>query len=253
MPCIRTRHLLITVSAAAMLIAQAEAGPPFRTDDPEPVEHLHWEIYIASQLAHDRDALTGTAPHLEVNNGPLPDLQLHLIVPLAYAEPQGGAFREGLGDVELGAKYRFVQESDLVPQIGTFPLVELPTGSRSRGLGNGLAQFFFPVWLQKSWGDWTTYGGAGYWRNPGPQNRDYWFFGWEVQRSLLPGVALGVEAYHNGASTTGGSAETGVDVGAMVDFSNEHHLLFSAGRDIGGENLYSMYLAFQWTIGPTSG
>lgn len=27
----------------------ALAGPPYATDDPEPVEYRHWEIYIASQ------------------------------------------------------------------------------------------------------------------------------------------------------------------------------------------------------------
>ncbi len=226
------------------------AGPPFRTDDPEPVELHHWEVYIASQLSHDRDGLAGTCPHLEVNNGPLPDLQVHLIVPLAYARPEGGPFAVGMGDVEVGAKYRFVNESDVLPQIGTFPLAELPTGNASRSLGNGRVQLFFPVWIQKSWGDWTTYGGGGYWHNPGPGNRDYWFGGWEVQRSLASSFTLGGEVTFAGAGTAGGAPETGFNIGAMIDFSEEHHLLFSAGRDVRGNNVMSIYAAFQWTLGP---
>lgn len=52
----------------------ASAGPPFVTDDPEPVEHDHWEIYLASQDQHDSNGWTGTAPHLEVNYGAIKDL-----------------------------------------------------------------------------------------------------------------------------------------------------------------------------------
>ena len=55
----------------------ALAGPPYVTDDPEPVEYHHWEVYLASQLAHEPGAWSGTAPHIEVNYGALPNLQLH--------------------------------------------------------------------------------------------------------------------------------------------------------------------------------
>ncbi len=33
----------------------AHAGPPFVRDDPDPVEYRHWEIYVASQDAKDKD------------------------------------------------------------------------------------------------------------------------------------------------------------------------------------------------------
>jgi len=228
----------------------AIAGPPFRTDDPEPVDFHHWEVYIGSQLSHDRDAVTGTAPHLEVNNGPLPDLQLHVIVPLAYAQPSGSAFAAGLGDIEVGAKYRFLHETGSLPQIGTFPLLEIPTGDQTRSLGNGKPQLFVPIWIQKSWGSWTSYGGGGYWRNPGPGNRDYWFGGWEGQYSLTSSCTMGAELLHATANTVDADDQTGFNIGVILDFNEEEHLLFSAGRDFRGSNLMSAYLAFQWTLGP---
>jgi hypothetical protein len=131
---------------------QAWAGPPYVTDDPEPVEYRHWEMYLASQSFHDKDGWTGTAPHFEVNYGVVPNVQLHMIAPLAYSIPDGGRLAYGYGDTELGVKFRFVQERTRVPMIGTFPLLEVPSGSRSEGLGNGSAQLFVPVWLQKSLG-----------------------------------------------------------------------------------------------------
>jgi hypothetical protein len=60
--------------AATLIVALAtelasRAGPPFLTDDPEPVEYRHWEVYVASQLARDQGGWSGTAPQLEVNYG----------------------------------------------------------------------------------------------------------------------------------------------------------------------------------------
>jgi hypothetical protein len=112
------------------------------TDDPEPVEYQHWEIYLASQSAHDADGWSGTAPHLEVNYGAIANLQLHLIVPLSYARPTSGAHAYGLGDVEVGAKYRFIEETTWRPQLGVFPLVEMPTGDSDQELGGGHVQVF---------------------------------------------------------------------------------------------------------------
>ena len=145
----------------------AAAGPPFRTDDPEPVEYRHGEFYIAGTYANDPDGRSGTAPQIEANYGVVPNMMLHLVAPLAYNQPSGGATSYGPGDVELGIKYRFIQEDGIRPMVGIFPLIELPTGDGDRGLGNGKVQVFLPLWFQKSWGPWQTYGGGGYWINPG--------------------------------------------------------------------------------------
>jgi hypothetical protein len=41
------------------------AGPPFVTDDPEPVEFRHWEVYLGSLQMKSADGWSGTAPHLQ--------------------------------------------------------------------------------------------------------------------------------------------------------------------------------------------
>jgi hypothetical protein len=43
----------------------------------------------------------------------------------------GGPTTYGPGDTELGVKYRFVHESDTLPQVGAFPLMELPTANEA--------------------------------------------------------------------------------------------------------------------------
>ena len=105
-----------TLACAVLWIGLARlswAGPPFITDDPEPVEYRHWEIYVASQLEQDKAGWSGTSPHFEVNYGALPNLQLHLIAPVSFSAAAHGATNFGYGDTELGAKYRFFEETDL--------------------------------------------------------------------------------------------------------------------------------------------
>ncbi len=227
------------------------AGPPFVTDDPEPVEYRHWEVYVASQYQNDTDGVQFTAPHVEINYGIIPDMQLHLIVPLLYVKPRGGAAQYGIDDIELGVKYRFLHETDVIPQIGVFPLVELPSGDKDRGLGSGETQAFLPVWLQKSWGSFTTYGGGGYWINPGSGNKNYWQIGWEAQYDFSEALTVGGEIFHFTPTTDDGGDRTGFNLGAIININEHNHILFSAGTDFHGPGLFSMYAAYQWTFGPT--
>ena len=137
--------LLLSIAILLIMDTNVSAGPPYDTDDPEPVELHHWEFYVASRSTHDDNGWNATLPHFEVNYGAAPNLQVHTILPMGYNKLPGGESSYGLSDIELGAKYRFVKESKSIPMIGIFPLVELPTGNSSRGLGNGKTQFYIPV------------------------------------------------------------------------------------------------------------
>jgi hypothetical protein len=248
------QHLTLAAArlglAVLLLSGPVHAGPPFVTDDPEPVDFHHWEVYIASLVARDRNGIAGTGPHVEVNYGAMPDLQIHVIAPFAFNHPGHEGTQYGYGDTELGVKYRFLHETKSRPQVGMFPLLEIPTGSSARGLGSGHLQAFIPIWLQKRWGPWQSYGGGGFWHNPGAGNRDYWLAGWQIQRDLSKALTLGVEIYHTTPSVVGGSSNTNFNFGGFYNFDESHHLLFSAGRGIQGSVRFLGYLAFQWTLGP---
>jgi len=241
-------RLLVACLLCTLLPAATFAGPPFRTDDPEPVEYKHWEVYVASQGSSEQNETSRTAPHIEVNYGILPNVQLHLLAPFEYVKPEGQPSHYGYGDTELGAKFRFIQETDLCPQVGTFPILILSTGNEDKSLGSGEVQVFLPLWFQKSWGPWKTYGGGGYWINPGTGNENYWFFGWEVQRDLSEYFTLGAEIFHQTPSEIDGDSSTGFNVGVIINFSDLHHLLLSAGRDFSGPNDASYYVGYQLTF-----
>jgi hypothetical protein len=239
--------------AAALCATQAIAGPPFRTDDPEPVDYQHWEFYLFSTGTHVRGDTTATLPGVEINYGVLPDLQLHVIAPVAFDNASGNGAQYGYGDTELGVKCRFIQEDEngWRPMVGVFPLLELPTGNANRGLGTGSVHAYLPVWLQKSFGDWTTYGGGGYWINPGVGNKNYAFAGWLLQRKITDNLAFGGEIFHQTADVIGGKDQTGFNLGGIYDITENHHILFSAGRGIQNApttNGFSYYVAYQLTF-----
>jgi hypothetical protein len=247
------RFVTILIIAALCLImgtGELWAGPPFATDDPETPEYQHGEFYIASQYAKNDEGKSATAPHFEFNYAALPDVMLHTIVPLVWNKPNDESSKYGLGDVELGVKYRFIHESDTIPQVGAFPILTLPTGDEDRGLGDGRAKLFLPLWFQKSWGPWSSYAGGGYWINPGDNRKNYWFTGWQVQRELSELLAVGAEIFYVTADTEDGGDSSGFNVGAIINLTEKHHLLFSIGEDIHGPTDLAMYVGYQLTFGP---
>jgi hypothetical protein len=251
------RAASLALALAVLPPTQAAAGPPYLTDDPEPVPYQHYEFYALSTGSAIRGDTSGFAPAFEFNYGAVPNGQLHLIAPFAFDGPAGGPAQYGAGDTELGFKYRFIDEDKTQPMVGIYPLVELPTGNERFGLGAGNPRAYFPLWIQKSFGDWTTYGGGGYWLNHGDDtpNQDYWFFGWLIQRQVTKQLAVGGEIYHQTGTVVmspgdSGKPTTGFNIGAVYDLDAHNHLLASAGtglQNASSTNLFSWYLGYQIT------
>ncbi|MCG6941662.1 MAG: transporter [Thiohalocapsa sp.] len=240
------------LGAAILVPPAAFAGPPFRTDDPVPVDYRHGELYLFATGSQAKGTNAGVGPAIEANYGFAPQAMIHAILPIAYSR-EDGRTNWGYGDTEIGVKYRFLDggPDGTGLMAGLFPLVELPTGDEHLGLGAGKTQVYVPLWLQKVFGRWTTYGGGGYWFNPGSGNKDYWFVGWLLQRQVTDQLALGGELFHQSADTVDGVDSTGFNLGGVYDFSSRHHLLFSAGEGIQNAsetNTFSYYLGYQYTF-----
>ena len=131
---------VLTVLCALAAPVGAWAGPPFQTDDPEPIGFRHYEFYTLFTVDGTAIETDTAGPAVEFNWGALPNVHLHIIIPVAAVlpsndpnvAPAGTGPREiGLGDIELGIKFRFVQETKHRPMIDTFTMFELPTGSAS--------------------------------------------------------------------------------------------------------------------------
>jgi hypothetical protein len=233
--------------------AAANAGPPYRTDDPEPTPLGHYEFYTFSTGTVVRDDTSGSLPAFELNYGLIPNGQLTIDASAAFDRLSGGPLQYGYGDTPISFKYRFIQEDKQGwrPQVAVFPLVQLPTGDESRGLGAGHVLAFLPMWFQKSFGDWTIDGGGGYWINRGGAgDKNFWFSGLLLQRKVTDKLSVGGEIFHQTADAIDSRDSTGFNFGAIYDFNEHDHFVFSAGRGLQNAdttNDFSWYAGFLLT------
>jgi outer membrane putative beta-barrel porin/alpha-amylase len=207
----------------------ALAGPPFLTDDPQPTDTRHWEIYAPLFEAEGRGSDVTGSFGVELNYGAAPNLQL-----------TAGLAGE-TADIELSAKYRFYDDEDAGFHVAVFPGVTLPTARDARGAATG----FLPIWAQKDFEAWSVFGGGGYTINPGPGSRDYWTGGIAVTRSFGERLLVGAETYRQGRDAAGSTASTSFGVGAIYDFPGPLRLLASVGptHEDGGASGFHAFVA----------
>jgi hypothetical protein len=204
----------------------AVGGPPFLTDDPEPTDTGHWEIYAPLGEAEGRRGRFAGTAGAEINYGAAPNLQLTFGFPLAYVH-EPGDWHWATGDLELSAKYRFYDDEAAHFSISVFPGITLPTAGKHLGADHLTA--LLPVWFQKDSGGWSVFGGGGYAINPGVGQRNYLKGGLAVSCQLSDRLLLGIEADRQGAGETDGAASTSVGIGAILDLPGPLRLLASAG------------------------
>ncbi len=133
--------------------------------------------------------------------------------------------------------------------VGIFPMLEIPSGDADRGLGNGRAWWKLPLWLQKSWGPWTTYGGGGYAINSAPHQRNYWFGGWLLQRDFGEKLTLGGEIFAQGKSSDDMRSFVAFNLGGYFKITPNFQLLLSGGHTLAGGSHTIGYLGLYWTGG----
>jgi len=240
------RRLSLPLAAACVLAggSAAWAGPPFATDDPEPTDTGHWEIYAFANAAHTPGVTSGESG-LDLNYGAARDLQVTLVVPAAYEVSVDG--RAGMGVVEAAAKWKVLRQKPgtWTPDVALFPRLFIPTASR--GFDSGKLGLLLPVWVGKDFGPWSLFGG-GYQINPGAGSRNFWTGGLALTRTLSDRLSLGGEVYHRTANATGGRDLTGVNVGGSYRLTRHWSLLAAGGPGIQharDEGQYSLYVALK--------
>ena len=269
-PAARFATLILGVTAAGTVPLWAQ-GPPFQIDDPVPVDLHHYEFYIFGSMDGTPVELDSIGPALEFNWGAIPRVQLHAILPAAVIAPSNNPIYApagmgpkvfGLTDMELGTKIALFKETKTLPQIGTFTMFEIPTGSYARGLGVGKVWYKLPIWLQKNIGHWLLDGGAGYAVVPQTDYRDFPYGGFLLKYSFGERLEVGGEVFSHareGLATPQTQAATMIDLGGYYHF--KHHpgeqFLFCYGHSVAGQTENYAYLGIYWTWGkdkqPNSG
>jgi hypothetical protein len=209
----------------------AAAGPPYLSDDPEPTDVGHWEIYNFVIGAGGPGGLAGEAG-LDLNYGGAKDLQLTAVLPLGFENAHGfsaSGLTAGPGDVELAVKYRFLRQAEAswTPDVSVFPRLFVPTADHR--LGTGQAQLLLPIWAEKDSGPWSVFGGGGYQINPGTDQRNFWQGGVAISRTFGERLSLGGEVYGQTGDTAAGGAYEAFDLAVTYKLVTHWSLLASAG------------------------
>jgi hypothetical protein len=221
------------------------AGPPYFTDDPEPTDLGHWEDYLFLLGTHFGGDTTGQAG-VELNYGAAKDLQLSLTLPFNYDDANN--LQSARGNVLLGAKYRFVHQADgdWVPDMALYPQLTLPSASRVYGVQH--PNLLLPLWMERDFGKWSTFGGFGYDINPGQGNRNYMLMGWAVAHDVSERLNLGAEIYHLTSAVVHGQASTNVALGFTYRITQHIALMASGGpglENTRATGLYAFYASVQ--------
>ena len=237
-------------------------GPPFQTDDPTPVDLGHYEAYVFGGVDGTPVEIDPVGPAFEFNWGALPNIQLHAILPFGAALPSNnpiyapggiGPSAYGLTDVELGVKYGFIMQTKYRPQIGTFTMLEIPTGSYAKGLGVGRAWYKLPVWVEKDLGPWTLDGGMGYTIVKQNQYRSYLYGGYLVKREINKKLEVAAEVFSHareGLAAPQTQSSTLIDAGGYYHFKRPGlQFLFAYGHSVAGQTENYAYVGVYWTWG----
>ncbi len=242
------RRFWISLVALLAFPAVALAGPPYISDDPEPTDDGHFEIYAFSNGTLTRDGVAG-GTGIDFNYGGAKDLQLTAVVPLAYGDPAHGKSEQGLGNVELAAKYKFLHQEEDGWDVAVFPRLFLPSASSQ--VGDHHASLFLPLFLGKDWEEWSTFGGGGCVLNQSRDSKNFCIGGWVLVRNLTEQLHIGAELVHQTADYKGGKDSTSVGAGVVYDLNDHYHLMGYAGPGLENAaltNRYSWYAALLFTF-----
>ena len=242
----RLKYIVLYIFVSFLCTQNIFAGPPFNTDDPEPVPLKSWELYFSTINNYQSHIATGNAPLFEANYGIIKNMHIGISLPTNYTITNSNSIFE-FSTIGLGAKYRFIEESDYIPQIAIYPSIEIPV-FKTTELKDEKASIFIPLWFQKTWDKFSTYGGAGYTINNTKGLRNTMYFGWEAQYEFSEKLMIGGEVYHETADVSGDKSTTGFNIGGTTKLSSKSNFIFSFGPDFSDKQSYNAYLGIQLSI-----
>jgi hypothetical protein len=233
--------------AILALAPPALAGPPFVSDDPEPTDYKHFEIYAFGSGTKTIDGTSGQTG-IDFNYGAAPDLQVTVVLPAGFSSPVNDPAQLGLGNIQIAAKYRFLRQDGFGLDVSFFPRVFMPSGSSAGGDTN--PSVLLPLWLEKDWKDWSIFGGGGCVISA-DRTENHCLAGGVLTRQVLPRLRLGVEVSYQTAQANGIPASTAVGLGATYDLTETYHLLAYVNRGVQNPNetdQFSFYAAVLFTF-----
>jgi hypothetical protein len=238
----RGRHPLPALASVALAalhltsVAQAQAGPPYLTNDPGTPGNGNWELNFALVPAVSRGEAAYQIPQFDLNYGLGDRVQLTYEVPYVL-HTGGGATTGGWGNGFPGVKWRFFDEGDAGWQVSTFPQYETGVGilGQQRGIGSAGPRFLLPFEASRKVGPIDVDVEAGYWFPRRGAARGERILGLVVGHEFTPRLELDAELYDDHAIDAAPQGSTW-DVGGRYKLSRSFIALFMAGSTLSGRS-----------------
>ena len=246
--------LLRAVATFTLLLlsvcAFAQGGPPLVTDDPGTPGDGKWEINLASlgsKSAHNWNIDVFDA---DINYGLGDHIQLKLDVPWTYAHESGGNWNSGLGSVNVGVKWRFVDRDENADggfAVSTYPqfLSAWSDYSKKKGIATANKEFFLPVEVATVAGGFEITGEVG--RNFVQNEHDEWEAGVVVAHECGSEVLDCLVEVHQ--TWVPHNSQTLLNFGIHYKINDSLVFLAAAGREFGrktdDQQKFIYYAGFQ--------
>jgi hypothetical protein len=227
--------------------AQAQGGPPMVTDDPDTPGNGRWEINLAALGSSSRGGRwEASAPDADINYGWGEHIQLKLDLPWTFVRESGKRWKSGLGTVNAGVKWRFIDSEDHGFSMSTYPqyLSAWLASSKNRGIASPEKEFFLPMEMSTRLGDWRLDAEVG--RNFVRHGENEWIAGGIVAHACGADRECLFEVRETHAPH---DSRTLLNFGMRWKLGERLALLASAGREVGArtdeQQGFLFYLGFQ--------
>jgi Putative MetA-pathway of phenol degradation len=212
-------------------LACAQGGPPFYTNDPGTPGNLNWEINIAYMPFFYTGQSVSHTPDLDINFGVGDRIQLTYENAWLRVQNPGAITKFGLGQSNLGVKWRFHDGGEDGVSVSVFPQAFLNNGNDAvrRGITPPNDALLLPFEFSKKLGpvevDWEL----GY--QFVHKGSDGWLTGLVVGHEFTKKLELDMEIYSTGTFHPSESQPT-IGFGGRYKLHRPIILLFMAGRSV---------------------
>ena len=219
------------VFAFAASPVHAQGGPPYYTNDPGTPGNKQWEINLGYMPFLYDDHSVSHVPDVDINFGLGDRIQLTFENAYLRVFDNPGPAKFGLGQDQLGVKWRFYDNKENGWAISVFPQVSLnnPDNSVKNGITPRGASLILPVEFSKKLGPIDLNWEVGY--NLVHLGSDGWIAGVVAGHDFTKKFEMDAEFYSVGAYNPLISQET-LGVGVRYKIHPPFILLLMAGRSV---------------------